>query len=117
MIALVGLVAMISCSKDKDCDNLSTNIVGKWELGFDNSIVEFKSDGTLVDQNDGLIGGEFNGSILSMKTYTVEGSDLKIRAEEANGGQFLSTSFEVTESTCDEITFSFLGIPVKMTRQ
>ncbi len=107
----------MSCNKDEDCDNLSTNIIGSWELAFDNSIVEFKSDGSLIDQNDGLIGGEFNGSVLSKKTYSIEADEIKVRAEEEGGGQFLSTSFMVTESTCDEITITFLGIPVKMTRQ
>ncbi len=116
MISLIFL--LFGCSKDEDsCDNLSSNIVGKWEMSFDNSIVEFKSDGTVIDPNESLIGGEANGSDLTDKTYKVDGMQLTIRAEESGGGQFISVELDVTESTCDKITMSFIGIPVTMDRR
>ncbi len=114
---LVAGLLLVACNKDEDCDNLESNIIGVWELSFDDSVVEFKSDGTFVDGSDSLLGGEINGSQLTQKTYAIEGMDLKLRAEEAGGGQFLSSTFSVTESSCDEITISLIGIPVKLKRK
>ena len=113
------LIFTTSCNKDNDmnCDVLSENIVGVWEMSFDGSIVEFRSDGTFIDDNESLIGGEVNGTSLSEKTYSIEGMELNLRVEDPGSGQFLSTSLDVSDSECDKITLSFLGIPVTMNRQ
>ncbi len=116
-IALVaGVVLLCACSKDEDCSNLSTNIIGTWELSFDEVLVEFKSDGRLVDTNDAIIGGQVNGTSLSEKTYSVDDETITVRAESVEGNQFVETSFDVTESNCNEISIAFLGFPAKLKR-
>jgi hypothetical protein len=112
-IAFIALVTL-SCNKKEDCTpgELSSVIVGKWDLtalGTNAGSVEFKSDGTLVDPDDVLIGGESGGVILDQKSYQVLSNTLvSVRAE--NGGQFVEAEFHVTSYTCDEIKIDVIGI-------
>ncbi len=118
LISLLAISVLSACSKDDDdCDNLSTNIVGTWQFEFDGSQVEFKSDGTLEDPNETLLSADFGAGALTEKTYTVEGNTLNVRVTESGGSQFAATTFDVTESSCNEIELSFIGLKFTMQRQ
>ena len=42
--------------------------------------VEFQSDGTLIDPNDAIIGGESNGVVFTVKTWSATNSVLSVSA-------------------------------------
>lgn len=116
LILSIGVV-FASCSKE-DCseDALSTVLVGTWTSPLFVGDVEFKADGTIVDPNDDLIGGEINGVVLDEKTYTVNGNT-GIDLVASKDDQSLDASVDVTGYDCDEVTLSLLGIPITMTRK
>ncbi len=118
LILCVAALSLVACDKDDDgctAPSLSENLVGTWKLSWENSTVEFKADGTLLDANDGLIGGEINGVTLDQKTWLADDSSFEVQA--ASGAQFLNTTFEVTKNECDLIEVSLLGVTAEMTRQ
>ncbi len=108
----------ISCGDDCTAPALSENIVGKWKITLTGEEIEFKADGTLIDPNDGLIGGELNGVVLDEKSYEiVDGDTFSARA--AKDTQFLESEFNVTLNECDKITIAdpFFGLNIAMERQ
>lgn len=114
------LVASYSCKKE-DCapGELSTNIVGEWtvtSLGFVAGDVEFNANGSLVDQEDVLIGGEIGGVILNEKSYMVE-SNTRFSVRAANGTNFIESDVEVLRYTCDEMTIEVAGFEATMKRK
>ena len=114
LMLLSGLFLFTACNDDDDdcmAPALSENIVGEWEVSSTNDVVEFQSDGTLVDPNDAVIAGSSN----SDKTYVASGMTLTVTLSE--GGSSFSTEFDVTSNECDEITVSFIGNDVVFTRQ
>jgi hypothetical protein len=118
---ILVLLITISTFGLNSCDNcepssLGENIIGTWEISGD--IVEFQSDGMLIDENDAFIGGEFNGVALDQKSYTILNEVMvSIRAE--NGSQWAEIELLVTSNECDEIMLSLtgLGVEKKMVRQ
>ena len=81
------LAVTVACNKDDDapCTDLGDTLIGSWSvtaIGLDLGDVEFKSDGTLIDPDDVLIGGEVNGIVLDEKSYTVTVSYTHLRAHE-----------------------------------
>ena len=108
-----------SCNKDKDtCSDpkLTENIVGKWKVAVANSLVEFKSDGTVVDVDDVIISGESNGTAFTVKTYTVTGDDkVKLKAALEDGSSFAEVEFTVTTNDCDKLVLALPSLGVSMT--
>ena len=117
---MVFTLILTSCGKDDDCDetSLSSVIVGEWNLnalGSNMGSAEFRSDGTLVDEDDILISGEINGIVLEDKTYTISGDSL-ITLRVATGSNALTAELPVTSFDCNEIQSSVAGIDVSFNR-
>lgn len=96
---------------------VSQNIIGTWTVTGGSGTVEFKSNGTLVDASDDLIGGEINGDVLSVKTYTIANDTLSVKAASPTTTNELNADFPIVDNQCNEITISVLGINGKLTRQ
>ncbi len=115
------LLISAACNKDDDadpCTDLGDTIVGSWSLtalGMDLGDVEFKADGTLLDPDDALIGGEVGGVILDEKSYVVNGNT-SFTATAEKGSNSVEVEYDVTAFDCDEITLDVLGIVAKMNR-
>lgn len=112
----VSLLFLMSCKKDCEAPALSENIIGKWEVVLSGDQAEFKSDGTLIDPDDAIIGGEINGVVLDQKSFMVLPGD-SLFVEAKSGSSKIDATFPVTKNECDEITLEFLGIGVGMTRK
>ncbi len=110
------MLFVTSCSKD-DCTApaLAENIIGTWSVTLGTTDIEFKSDGTLIDPGDALIGGEINGVVLDEKSYTVVADTLNLTA--AKGSQFLTASLPVTDNQCDKITVEVIGLSAELKRK
>ncbi len=116
LVLICAALSLTSCKKDCEAPALAENILGSWTVSWETNSVEFKSNGTLIDPNDALIGGEINGTVLDEKTYSVIGSDsLYLRAE--NGAQFIETTLPISGNECDVITVSILGISGTLNRE
>lgn len=122
LILLAALLSVsIGCDKDdddKNCSDLDSTIVGSWSieaLDTDQGDVEFKADGTLIDPNDVLIGGEVGGVILDEKSYEVHG-DTTFTCIAAKGSNSVEFEYSVISISCDEITLDVLGIVATMNR-
>jgi hypothetical protein len=114
------LVLSVACNKQvaEPCDtgNLEAIIVGKWTINFGGSSagdVEFKSDGTLIDPDDVLLGFT---DIQDQKSYVVD-SNTEFTATAIDNGSSLEVAYDVTSFTCDEIILDFFGFEVKMNRK
>lgn len=117
----LGLMILSGCNKKDDCvpGALSIVMVGVWNVnvfGSSTGQVEFKEDGTLVDEDDTLVGGEVGGLPLDEKTYLVV-SDQLFTATAASGNSSLTFDFDVTSFTCDEIVLDLFGIQASLTRR
>ena len=114
------LAVTVACNKDDDapCTDLGDTLIGSWSvtaIGLDLGDVEFKSDGTLIDPDDVLIGGEVNGIVLDEKSYTVNGNtSFNTKAEK--GSNSTEVEYQVSSIKCDEISISILGIGATMKR-
>jgi hypothetical protein len=122
LLLLASLLAVsAACNKDDDdpsCTDLGDTIVGSWSISaleMDLGDVEFKADGTLIDPDDALIGGEVGGVVLDEKSYVVN-SNSSFTAKAEKGSNSVEFEYEVTAFSCDEITLDVLGIVAKMTR-
>ncbi|MDQ3017105.1 MAG: hypothetical protein M3R25_10370 [Bacteroidota bacterium] len=102
-LLLSATVLFTSCGKDDNCnaDSLESVVVGNWSvtvLGIVAGDVEFKSDGSLVDQDEVLLDGNIGDEL----SYTVNSNtSLTLRAEDA--GTFTEDIYTVTQFDCDEI--------------
>lgn len=117
LLLAAATLCFTSCGDD-DCTApaLSENIVGSWTV-VTGETVEFQSDGTLVDPDDGIIGAEVNGVVFSDKSYAILGSDsLFVEAADPAGSGSTSFTFPVTENECDDITLELLGVGVGLSR-
>ncbi len=117
------LFVATSCDqKEDECTvpALQQNIIGTWKADYEPSSAafEFKSDGTLTDPDDAIIGGQVNGDQFTVKTYQTIGEDsLYVKAMSATTTNFVESTLPITENECDEITISFLGIDGTISRQ
>jgi hypothetical protein len=115
-----GLLIMSACKKDENCpaDDLSSVIVGTWSVSAFGQVsgqVEFRADGTLIDQDDVLISGESNGTVLEDKTYTVPSNQL-LKVKASKDAQFVEADITVTSFTCDEVELTVFGISATLRR-
>ena len=109
------LILASACNKDEECTVLADTIVGTWTSVISTSDIEFQSNGTLIDPEDSIIGGELNGTVLDEKSWSVSNDSLHVRAE--SGAQFLSASFDVPSFDCDVVTLEFVGIEFTLNRK
>lgn len=121
LLLLAFLLAVsVACNKDDDapCTDLGDTLVGSWSvtaIGLDLGDVEFKADGTLIDPDDVLIGGEVGGVVLDEKSYTVNGN-VSFETKAEKGSNSTEVEYQVTSIKCDEINISILGIAATMNR-
>jgi len=109
-----SILVLTSCGDD-DCTApiIDENIVGSWEESFSGDIVEFKADGTLIDENQALLGvGD-----ESTSTYVIVGNTVSITAVEVGGGSSVSVDYSVESNECDEIKLGVLGFTSTLSRQ
>lgn len=124
LLLLAALLMTSACKKDDDDDpcvatDLSETIVGKWNvtaLEMNLGDVEFKSDGTLIDPDDVLIGGEVGGVILDEKSYVVTSNE-SFTATAEKGSNSVEFDYDVITFTCDEIKLDVLGVVATMSRK
>ena len=114
------LVLSVACNKNVGdpcvAGNLEKTIVGNWTINFDGSNegdVEFKSDGTLIDPDDVLLGFT---DVQDQKSYVVD-SNTEFTVTAIDNGSSLEVAYDVTSFTCDEIILDFFGFEVKMNRK
>jgi hypothetical protein len=114
------LIMSIACNDDDDdpCDagNLAENIVGSWMISIDDSSggdVEFKADGTLVDDDD-IIVGFIGGS--DHKHYVVTSNE-DFTATAIKDSFMIEAEIYVTKNSCNEIILDNFGLEMKMTRK
>lgn len=114
-----------SCDKSSDdvsctAPALQQNIVGTWKADYEPTAAafEFRSNGTLNDPDDAIIGGSVNGDVFTVKTYQTIGEDsLYVKAASATTTNFVDVTLPVKKNECDEITFEFFGVDGSITRQ
>ncbi len=122
-LCLVLIGAVLSACKDEPIDpacvapQVSSNIVGTWKVTGGVSTVEFKADGTLLDPESDIIGGEINGDTLKVKTYVASNDSLYVKAASATSANFVDVTFPITGNACDTITLDFINIPILLVRQ
>jgi hypothetical protein len=111
-LLLAGILVVSACEKDDDCNdpaNLASVIVGEWKVdGDDDDIVEFKADGTFIDDEDLLV---FNLNDTDM-TYVVD-SPTHIRL------QVFPAEYMVTVSSfdCNTINLTVAGFPYELVKK
>ena len=122
---LVGamLLTLTACDKDDDCDagNLNTNIVGEWNVFFENvpisvGQVNLNANGTLEDQSNVLNLNNIGGINVTTKTYTVPNNNT-IRLTGSDGTTSLDTDVDVNSYTCDEIDITYQGTNMELRRK
>ncbi len=115
IFTLLAFFALVTTScGEEECLDLSESIVGTWEsstLGSGN--IEFVSDGTLIDEDDLIIGFEANGVAYDQKSWMLTDNDskLSIRAE-SEGAGFFESELNVVSFDCESFTLEQLGISV-----
>jgi len=115
LVLSILILGLSACSKD-DCiaPNISENIIGVWEVSGDE--VEFKADGTFIDENDAILGvGD-----MSTKTYTITEDELEVSASSVGdfGSTTITVGFLILENECDEIKIDgFIGSSVTFKRK
>jgi hypothetical protein len=119
LIVLLSASLMFgSCGEDCTLTTLDEIIIGSWDviaLGQNTGTIEFLADGTLIDPDDALIGGEINGTVLDEKTYEVL-SSTQFNARAAKGTSFVDADFDVTSFDCDDIIIDLFGFDVNLKR-
>ena len=107
------VLSLSSCDKNEDCEpgELSTNIVGEWNVtlqGISLAQVEFRANGDFVDQSGYLVPDEIGGITVETKTYTIP-SNTMIRMIAGNSFGSVNYDVDVASYTCDEITVDIQG--------
>ncbi|MEZ4884976.1 MAG: hypothetical protein R3E32_09655 [Chitinophagales bacterium] len=118
-LLLVVILTFSACSKDDECEvpALSENIIGTWNPQLSGGEVEFRADGTYIDEDDSLFGFEVNGVVFDDKSYSLDGNTLTLTASPSGGGGSSSVDFEITENNCDEIKLEILGFTETLKRK
>lgn len=109
---LSATLVFSACEKDNDCSdpaNLNSVIVGEWKVdGDDDDIVEFRADGTFIDDEDLLV-LNFNNADL---TYIVD-SPTHIRLI-VFPAEYMVT---VNSFDCNTINLTVAGLPYELVRK
>ncbi len=119
VLFFVFSVGFISCKNDAcEPDPLEEMIIGSWKYsnGLPGSF-EFRSDGTLIDQDGIIAEGEIPAPPLEAKTWSLdENGDLILRVTSIISGAFNETVLMVDDFVCDKIVLSLEGVPVQIER-
>ena len=113
------LLLSIACEKKVEVDDcvgttLEETIVGTWTVaGSTGGEVEFKSDGTLIDDNDLLCGAE---NVQDEKTYVID-SNSYVTITSKTDGFSIELEYGVKSFTCEEIILDAFFYEIKLTRK
>lgn len=106
LVFTISMPGLTACKKDKcTAPDIAVNIIGTWEESFSGDTVEFKADGTLIDENDALLGT----GAMSNKTYVITGTDMELTAVEVGNASTLSVTFTIESNECNKVK---LGVPL-----
>ena len=115
-ILFLLLAISTSCGEQCTAPDLDENIIGNWRMTVTGNMIEFRADGTLIDPNAALIGGQMGGVVLDQKSFEVLGADLiKVRAE--SGSEFLELEYAVPSNFCDELRIIAFNGEITLIRQ
>ena len=115
------LLFISSCAENGSpciAPKLEDNLIGTWSgvkkwastTIEDSTSVTFNVDGTMID-NDLLIFGEANGTVLNEKSWQLTGSsDTSIEVRASSGANFISAELKLIKNNCDYISFEVLGL-------
>lgn len=110
-----------SCSKESEeaCTPpaLKENIIGTWRAVQVGEDIEFKSDGTYVDDQEVLFGAEVNGLKYDQRTYRLNGDVLILKISPKTTNDSAVLEYDVIENKCDQLKLSldFNGVPLVAT--
>jgi len=115
------IVLSSACNNDDEDDpciagSLEETIVGSWTVtgdGLSGGDVEFKSDGTLIDNSDVFVGVE---DAPDEKSYIID-SDLYFAVSSSYQGFTVEIDYDVASYTCNEIILDVFGSEMKMKRK
>lgn len=115
------LLITIACDKNKDCDagQLSTNIVGEWNITFAGvaiAQVEFRANGDLIDPLGLLVPDLIGGVVVDEKTYVVQSNTL-IRLTGSNSMGSVNYDVDVSSYDCDEVVVDVQGTEYTLKRR
>ena len=109
-----------ACKKDDPitCPLLADAIVGTWVApALGTGFIDFRSDGTLIDDNDLIIGGNAGGAALTEKTWEITGDQNDtILVKAGSAASFLSINLPVDSWDCNRITIVALGVSIILER-
>ncbi len=108
-----SILFLCACKKDCSAPIIEENIVGIWEESSSGEQVEFKADGTFIDENDIFI----SLNTPSSKSYEIVGSIIKFSASAIGGSNTGSGELTVIGNKCDEIKLSVIGQVSTLSRQ
>ena len=109
LFVLTISLIFFGCSSSESEDNcvppaLSENIIGKFQPEGETEIIEFKSDGTLLDPTGAFVSENINGTELDQKTWALSGETLIVTLATSSGLQS-TIEFEIIQNECDRIVF------------
>ncbi|MFT5764643.1 MAG: hypothetical protein ACI8X3_002074 [Saprospiraceae bacterium] len=100
LVISISISGLSACKKDNcTAPDISENIIGVWEVDSSGDEVEFKADGTFIDENDAIVGT----GTMSTNTYSITGDELEIIAVDASGTFTVTLGFSILKNECDEI--------------
>lgn len=107
------LFTLASCKDDDNCvpGDLETVIVGQWDVDGTSEEVEFRADGTFIDNNETLV---FNPDGDDMEYFVDSESLIRIRVNISTPADYL---VPVSNFTCNEIDLSVAGFDFTLNRQ
>lgn len=96
-----------SCKKDScTAPDVTQNIIGTWKAKNTENLIEFKTDGTYIDDNEYLLGFTSGGVNYSDRSYTISGDSLHVTVSEPNGSGYASKAYLIEANKCEEIILS-----------
>jgi hypothetical protein len=109
---LTVVTLLVSCKKANDecvAPNMETNIVGKWSASWNSSSqnicqVEFKQDGTYIEDKDLLLGNHYSPNAL----WTASKDSLTVSATYSIPAT-TTYVFSIDENSCNEIILDLEG--------
>lgn len=117
-LSLIMMLALITSCKKDSCTppDVSQNIIGTFIAKNTTNEIEFKTDGTYVDDNEYLAGVTVNGVNYSDRTYTITSDSLKVTVSDPGGSGSTTVGYSIEANKCEEIVISTtIGISITTT--
>lgn len=114
---IILLALIVSCKKDScSAPEVSQNIIGTFIAKNTTNEIEFKTDGTYVDDNEYLYGVTIGGANYSDRTYTISSDSLILTVSDPNGSGSSTRGYSIDANKCEEIVITTtIGISITTT--